>query len=462
MIRRNPEHRGICRRFLDRLDIVQDDQDWPAAEDFEQRFLPENADELVNVLAEEVGEEPLIDSGIAALDGEGSLTASLRLASSGAILIPIFQAADRLPVDVLLSDGLLLGGEAPAYVAVHDYRLAAAMRSSSRVLLVVPTIDDVVTCQALGLAAVPVAGMDCLNLIGLRQLEELTSTPNQLLLPETIEQPVEGERSSAVAVSSSGVRNPEMCESAAVQHTAPDHDTAEDAPSDDGFDVIDLSSDDLLPVDIIIVGWSFALHQRVPGEQLQRVVARLANAQRFVSIDLSGVGVWIPEAGDVEKILFCWELRDRDAVRNTVLKSIRSACYSLSAAMSGEIAAWQTPDTYLEARSALWRSLRNTAEVPAGRGALIEKFEDLLQRQTIDPLMEAGVNDPDPACGALRMELANTSSLLQLQAPFLQHDLSQASIQAESRDKRGTLERSIRTRMQLIDRLVRIVRELRR
>jgi hypothetical protein len=253
-----------------------------------------------------------------------------------------------------------------------------------------------------------------------------------------------------------------MCESAAVQHTVRDRDTADDAPSDDGFDVIDLSSDDLLPVDIIIVGWSFALHQRISGEQLQRVIARLANAQRFMSIDLSGVGVWIPEAGDVEEMLFCWELRDRDAVRNTVLNSIRSACYSLSAAMSGEIGAWQTPDTYLEARSALWRSLRNSAEVPADRGALIEIFEDILQRQTIDPLMEAAVNDPDPARGALRMELANISSLLQSQAPFLQHDLIQASIQAESRDKRGTAERSIRTRMQLIDRLVRIVRELRR
>lgn len=461
MILRNHATRELCRRLLDRLEIVEDDQDCPASEDYEKRRLPENADELVNGLAEEFGEEQLIDSGIAVLDGEGLLTASLRLAPSGAILIPLFQAADRLPIDAVLSDGLLLGDEAPPYVAAHDGRLASAMRSSNHLLLVVPALEDVLACECLGMAAVPFAGMDRLNLIELHQLEEITSSSSQLLLPETIEQTAEGDCSSAAA-DSSDVLNRGMPEPRATQQVALDHDAADDVLSEDGFDVIEFPFDDSLPLEIIISGWSFARQQSLPEQEIQRLISRLAGAQRFLSIDLSAVAVWVPRPGDIQRISFCWDVRDRDAVRNAVLESISGACYSLSAAVSGRIALWQSPGTYLKARSALSRGLRNTENVPMDRSELVEVFEHCLQSQIIEPLLEDGVNHRDPIVGALHMELANISSLLQSQAPFLQHDLMQAGIRVESRDKRGTLERSIRIRMQLVDRLVRIVRELRR
>lgn len=462
MIRRCRAHREICRRLLDRLAIVQDDLDWPPSENYERRRLPENVHELVNDLVEECGEEQLLGSGLAARDREGALTASLRLAPSGAIVIPLFQSADWLPVDVLLPDGLLLGDEALPYVAVHDYRLAAAIGSSNRVLLAVPTLEDVLTCQALGLAAVPFAGMDCLDLIELRQLEEVTRARIGLRWPEAPEETADDERSSAGVGLPPEVRDPGATEPQAMEHPGLNHDPAVDAPSDDGLDIIGLAADDLLPVELIIAGWSFWLQERVPQEQIQRAILRLANAWRFLSIDVSGVAVWVPNPGHMERISFCWELRDREAVRSAVLTSIGEACYSVSAAASGAIGPWQTPSTYLEARSALSRGLRAGESAPVDRSELAEVFERLLQRQIIDPLLEGGVNHGDPVVGALRMELANISSLLQSQAPFLQHDLMQAGIRVKSRDKRGTLENSIRIRMQLVDRLIRIVRELRR
>ena len=181
----------------------------------------------------------------------------------------------------------------------------------------------------------------------------------------------------------------------------------------------------------------------------------------LLPIDLSGVAAWIPSRTDVDRIQLCGELDDRSALRDAVLESIRDACYELSQVVSGDVAPWQTPDTYLDARSALSRVLRHPNSVPASRSERIETFEQLLQQQVIGPLVAAGASHPDPIQGVLYIAFADLTALLQSQAPFLQRDLIQAGIQTEPRDRRGTLESRLRSYLQLVDRLVRIARELR-
>lgn len=456
MIVRPPVHRALLGRLCDYLEIIQGDDIWPASVEWPLRRVPDDP-ALLDRLAAEFGPQRLIESGVAVQGDHGQLAISPRLVPGQATLLPLLDRAGALPFDVLLSDGLVLGEEPPAYAALHDYRVAEMLRSSSSCLFLVPTVEEVRICHSLGLAAVPAAGMNCLSLGALRQIEAMSHSSRPLLLPTEGEESAGDETASDDAVPAT---DPPATETGQV----PPHQEAEFAPNrserrptDGRSDTVDLP-DDVLPAELIFAGWSFVREQSLPGDQMRVLVARLAQAERCLAINLDGLGVWIPTQDDIECIQFCGDVRDRDALREAVLASVDENCYALADVAIGRIAPWQTPDTYLTARSALSQSLRNTESVPE----LAESHERLLQAEIIHPLLETAVNHPDPIAGTLHMELANISSLLQSQAPFLQHDLIQAGRQLVSRDTRGTLERSIRIRMQLIDRLVRIARELRR
>ena len=283
-----------------------------------------------------------------------------------------------------------------------------------------------------------------------------------LLLPSEGEESAHCETASDDAVPATDPPATEAGQASLLQEAECGPNASEVRPTDQSLDIVDLPDDDVLPLVLIFAGWSFARERDLPGQQLRGLVARLAQAERCLTINLGGLGVWIPTQDDGERIRFCREMGDRDALTEAVLASVEGSCYALADVATGRIAPWQNPSTYLTARSALSRSLRDTDSVPMDRGELVEGFQRLLQAEIIEPLLEDAVNHPDPIVGALQMELANISSLLQSQAPFLQQDLSQADGQRESRDMGATLQQSIRIRMQLVDRLLRLARELRR
>ena len=460
MIVRNRVHRALLGRLCDQFEIVQDDDTWPASAEWPLRRVPDDL-ALLDSLAAEFGPERLIESRVAVHNDHGQLTISPRLVPGQTTWLPLMDTEGAAPFDALLSDGLLVGQEPSPYAAVHDYRVAQTLQQTNHCLFLVPTVEEVRTCHGQGLAATSTAGMDCLSLANLRQIESMSRSLRPLLLPSEGEESAHGETASEDTVPATDPPATEAGQASPLQETECGSNESEVRPTDQSLDIVDLP-DDVLPLVLVFAGWSFAGERNLPGQQLRGLVTRLAQAERYLTIDLGGLGVWIPTQDDGERIRFCREMGDRDGLTEAVLASVDRNCYALADVAIGRIAPWQTPNTYLTARSALSRSLRDTDSVPMDRGELVEGFQRLLQAEIIEPLLEDAVNHPDPIVGALQMELANISSLLQSQAPFLQQDLIQADRQRESRDMGGTLQQSIRIRMQLVDRLLRLARELRR
>lgn len=456
MIRRNRSCCEILGQFWDRLEITPDDQDWLSVSECELRRVPDSVHEILDELAEEFGRDELVASGIASQDGEGVLNSSVQLPCGVSVMRLVHEVDCDLPFDLLSPHGIVLGEEVPAYATAHDYKTTAALQTLNEIMLMMPTLADVVASRALGVAAVPSVGIERSNIDGLRQIEELKGMVNQLRLPSADDRREEDTDVESVTTCSQGSTASEVDTNVEVQGT-PDRTT-----QDDGCEILALYGGGERSVELIIAGWSFARQRRVPGEQLRLLMSRLADAERYLRIDLSHVAVWVPTDDEIAGLQFCMDLQDSGSVVNALVDSVGRSTYSISSVESEDLSPWRTPDTYLEARSALWRSLRDTASDSADRDALVESFENLLQSQMIDPLLQAAVGNTDPVLGTLRIEFANISSLLQSQAPFLHHDLIQANVHAESRDRRGTLDRSIRLRMQLVDRLIRIARELRR
>ena len=340
MIHRNRTHRLILALLWNELESHVVVQPWLDLDCAPVRQVQADINELIRRLALQVGDQNLIDAGVATRNDDGILSATPQLQPGVEPLIGLFAAPGATPFDVLLPSGLLLGSEMPAYAIAHDYRIAELLQSSSGLMLLVPTLDDVMICHALGLAAAPITGIEYISTEHLRAVGELLGARPLQLSPST-------EQVSSTA--NAGIENCDVGQGPTNDVQAEDPSTAARGGTDEGnYDCIDWPEASSV-MDFVISGWSFVRQQHVPGEQLQRVIGRFEKAQRHLPIDLSGVAVWIPTPNDKECMEFCWELRDRTEFVDAVLESVGRASHILAIAVSGEITAWQTTTTFVDA-----------------------------------------------------------------------------------------------------------------
>jgi hypothetical protein len=450
MILRNRIHREIVGALWGTLRIQDEVVRFARSGDVQFRQLSDDPTMLVRRLGETFDESDLVTAGIAARNNGGQLTASPRLLVGAAPVMALFVQNDLTPFDLLLPDGLLLGNELPLYAMVHDHRIQDLLHASKSAFLLVPTIEDVVSCIALGLAAAPTSGLERLNRDHFQSIAEVTagrsialSTPAQSIGTSAMHDPI-----------STTVHDGALAEEGymeGIQH----------GPARTDIDQIECPRE-LPAVDLVFSGWSFSLQRRVPGELLQRVTQRLAQGQQHLTeVDLTGIGVWVPTLRSAECLKFCWELHDQTALFNAVMESVGNGdLYDLGAAASGNIPLWQASQSFVEARRALWHRLHDSHLDPHELQAEIEAFESHLQREVVEPFMTNGMRAGNPIRGTLHMEFGQLSAILQCQAPFLQHDLVRAALRPESGELRSRLDQSVSMRMTVVDRLLKIAREL--
>ena len=432
MILRAPSHRTALRQFQERCTEPQPATDWPQAEsDCVLQLRPD----AVSILQADVAgreQQAWEACGLLEQNGDGRFEFVDRLSDG---FIPLWEADSATPFDLLLADGLLLGEETPAYAVAHDARTADRLARSEGMLCLVPTLQDMRYCAALGMAAATTPGREQLALPQIRQLEQL-SRPRALSQDRDITEP-------AASTPGSGDLSAE-----AVASTA-------------GTDQISLPLPEEIPVELLLSAWSLAADQPTDGELVRLLADRLAGAQRCLGLDLSGIGVWCPTAEDTGVLQTCREFRESAALRAAILRSLRSRAFHLeamSAAPGSPLA--RPPADYLSARTVLLEQLRrDPSDLPRMRQAIAD-YEQYVEQQIVAPLLQQGVQAANPIAGALQLEVAQVSGLLQRQTPALLREIADVG-QAEMTDRRRPgLEPNVRLYLQLLDRLVKLAKAL--
>ena len=118
------------------------------------------------------------------------------------------------------------------------------------------------------------------------------------------------------------------------------------------------------------------------------------------------------------------------------------------------------PADYLSARTVLLEQLRrDPSDLPRMRQAIAD-YEQYVEQQIVAPLLQQGVQAANPIAGALQLEVAQVSGLLQRQTPALLREIADVG-QAEMTDRRRPgLELNARLYLQLLDRLVKLAKAL--
>jgi len=456
MLYRTRVHREIWEQLWNGLRPEPDAQPTLGSANVEIRYVPDRPSELIARLAEQFDVHDLIAAGIAVRSESEVLVAAPRLAGGTGPVLRLSPGIGMPPLDLLLPDGLLYGSELPWYAMAHDRRVQSALQNPSGPMLLVCGMEDVVRCLTLGLAVGPATGLEQLQSMQLRALEELTASPASRSQPTTA--PVDDR-----AVSGNGTHDEAP---ATTDHPAQHHiPTNTDAPAQpaaqetvDEVDQIDLPQS-LKPMDIVVSGWSFGRQCRVTREDLRYLIRRLADGQRHLLIDLSAISVWVPAPDAVERLSYCWQLADVEAYVAAVSDSIGSDLFDLQAAVSGNIPPWQTPGNFIAARRTLSRLLHDPDCDANELKAASDSHAAHVQREMVEPFLTAA-GTGDPVLGHLRMEFGQLSGILHCQAPFLQKDVVQVALHPHSSEMRARLEHGIRIRSAVLDRWLRIAREL--
>ena len=445
MIIRQRIQRCILDLFWNLCEPLLSEQPWPQCPASSIRQVPEDSQVVLDRMIQHAGEDLLVQHGIAVRNSEGAMTLHQRLAPGTGPILALTDGAGSLPFDVLLPTGLLAGDDLTIRALVHDHRFAADMNTLAGVVLLVPLMQDVVTCRALGIAAASVDEINRMNIARLRDLGVIVGSRSS-------DPPAE----ITAVVGECDARTSNADDSSSPAGTQREGHLER---TDEEIDQIPLPTG--LSVDLLIAGWSFSLHERVADDQLRPLIARLIDAQQFLSIDFSRIGVWLPTQHSIDRLEFCWELQDREAVVATIVESLRDDCHELSSVLKREIAPVRPPQTFLEARAALQRGLQDDVGSEDERRQAMADYASRIEREVTFPLQQRGMTHPDPVVGMFLVEFGNIATQCQYLAPFLQHRLMR-EITDPGRRNDDEFDRGQKIYQQWTDRLIRLGREIRR
>lgn len=247
-------HSPICLKLLWHCPLLHLGgawESWPC--DDMVRTVPPDFSELYHEIAADRSEEELLDAGVAQRQADGSLAPAAGLLEAGKPLIFLSKPGTEMPDSVLTTAGCLRPGQLPLLASLDDAVTQQAIDFHKR-LLVVPFVEDVIVCRALGLPATLAAGLDRVDPSLFQTLCDRCHWVPFPVLP------------------------------------------------DDPLDAVDDLDDFDKQVDptVLLVNWSPATLSRAEPPGMDAVVAHLRAMMKSFRIDSMDVGLWDPDQAFVD------------------------------------------------------------------------------------------------------------------------------------------------------------------
>jgi hypothetical protein len=331
--------------------------------------VPAEREGIVCALTEAFGEDRLAASGIVERGEEGQWRLSPPL-TPGAVLLPLREASDELPYEVLTPTGGLVGSDLPIVAVLQDHWIRSFIDNMGRRLLVCPSTAQIPPLMAHGLPATILDGLLDQSARDLRQMGRTLGWPEP-------------------------------------SPHSPDRGTHE-------------------PLRLVLVDWDPVAARAMKSPQILRAARFLADTERHLKIGVSCCGVWVPDQAQLERYRFCRRVRDVEAAREALLQSMDYSTYAVSAYAEKGGCVRRKPQSFIEAYANLERRIEE-ADIGAARPDRLQEAEETFARfvesDLVRPLTNEYLQSDDPLTRNVGLAAAVTSRLLHRQAPYLAKDV---------------------------------------
>ena len=202
----------------------------------------------------------------------------------------------------------------------------------------------------------------------------------------------------------------------------PERETSEDAVSQAGAasgtaPPTDDPHKQVYPPVFVLVGFSPARMSLAEPPQLQTVVHRLLQCQRFLGIDVSPFAVWSPSAGELEEISFCRVAGSPDAVTRALRKSLEQSLFRLDH-RADPLATVEAPIDFCSALERLESLMGDPDCTSDAWAAALAAHARAVKRELSGPLLAQAMARADLDLRNVGVVQARLAQELHLQLPF--------------------------------------------
>lgn len=373
-----------------------------------------DARSLIAGLQGHFSNDALVEAGVARSEEGENLSISPVVDGDAPSFLFLRRDKDEPPFDLVNMHGQLASDAPPCFTACEDYFTDAWCRHTGKVILATANMLDLAILRSLSLPVTVAAGLD--SLTGL-QLRLLCGPPKIAEL----------QHSAICAGSESGNR-------AAICRRR---------------------------MRVALVDWNVARLSHEKHKSLRSAITFLTEAEAALGFDIDHVRVWRPTKADFRQIFMSVRARDIELIQEVIRSSMRRCLYGVSRYAGGDKPAKNIARGYADARRALLEDIQR------GRGsqhssfpvsAKLDEIQQSFDCEVLGPILDEAMSaSAGPVERALLLGAAEVVEHLHATSALVRNA-------ADGRDPRtatiGTEE--MKERLQLLDRLVRIQRELAR
>lgn len=372
-------------------------------------------------------DEALLEARVAVRVTPTELALAPSLATPGATILPLRQAPEAVPFDLVSDEGCVSQRVLPVCAVLGDHPTRARCNRFSQTLFVAFSMADLAVLRLMGQAVALVTGL-----------------------------PRVRRRDLAVFAGCYRLRD----------EVAPGGNAARGSASWAGLAVPApvlqaVGRGDFTPPELVFVGWSPATLCLEPPEALTALQHHFARLERYLRLELRTVSMWQPTPEDLRRIRFC--LRDGlgQDVQEAFLASLEGSSSSLtpSGFLHGKASMNREPASMKVALARLCRVLDEANPDQASREQAWQSYQAAVQRDLIQPLASLAETD-DPIQANLAVAATHIAHLTHARIAAMSERLSQSRLQAVAETDPALLQ-ELRQLTALVDRLTKLGKEIR-
>jgi hypothetical protein len=417
---------------------------------------PSDPEQVVSSLTEEFSAEELLASGVVEVHEDGSVKLTASLSGDGRRFIALRDATTGEPFELLARDGCISPSALAVFEILRDGHTQRCLARGNSDLFVAFDMEDLVMCRACGLAATLAVGLDELPLedvdrfgksFGLHVFKSDRVEPREETESEHGDQVDCHPDDTMCRFAQTTTDRGRPVESYGAPHAA-----------------VQPSSDLAAPtgIELVFLAWKPSELSDAMPCQLKVVVDYLQQLNRFMDVDLYGLGVWEANEETIERLRFIADRRSAAVFREAFLDATDDIRGSMADFGQAKVKSPGPPADYpaavarLREANGCGRSIQSLG--PDQRKRAWRDVQELLDQQVINPIREFALAADDPVERTLLMGIAEISHVFHMHTVLISEELSRRMSESGVERVDPLSDDQVKNLLAMADRLISITK----
>jgi hypothetical protein len=395
---------------------------------------PADSSAALAALRQQFDDSELRKAGIVSGDSDDMVVLNPILRDPQTTILALREQAENAPFELVVDQGCL-SGRLPVCAAMQDRRVQQAVTEAGALVLTFCMED---------LAALRQVGIPAMSVHGLADIRREALTEFCRCLQKRRLRPYQQKETPHMREQDPGI--------SAEQRGPTQESEAVTEPSLTPTDRQVIGT----PPELIFAAWSPARLELVEPGGFQDIASHFAAIEEYVEIFMYDVYVWHPGQEDLDRVRFCLQNGDREAVREALLASMDASVAQINAPAP----VYSAPKNLSEAIVQLENVLHSPAPDEDLEKRAWEDYEEQVNSELAMPLLQLAMTVVEPVEQNLMAAAATITRVLHPQAMLVAAKITKGIGKSGFGEISCVRDKDVKNLLQMTDRLIGLNEEL--